>query len=111
MAFSLRIDDVVRDASTGLITFQYTNGQTPLPAGWGGSGLSFGTAAQTVDALQDADSGMLQDLAGLLLIFILRTMRRANPDLTGAQFRNAVRGLTITLNIAAATRTAAITVA
>lgn len=101
MAYALRIDDVTRDATTGSVTFKVTAGTTPLPASWTGSGISWGTVAQTVAALTDPPD--LQALTDLLLSLLLKAIKAKFPDVTTAQFRTAIQGRTITLDPNAAT--------
>lgn len=109
MAYSLRIDDIKRPAD-GSLSIEYTAGRGTLPATWDGTGMRYGSLAQAAEEWNETIEGADEQLANLLLAFLFRYARKRFPDMTGAQFRNAVRGRIITLNLDAAALSGVVTI-
>lgn len=100
-AYRLRLDDVTR-APDGGIELKLTSGWGTLPATWSGTGLRYASLEDAVEEWRESREELDRQLADVLLLLLFRYAKKRFPDATGAQFRNAVRGRVITLDLDAA---------
>lgn len=112
MAWAIRVDDVTRIGTPpdDRVDFKVTFGPTPLPAGWQGFGFCYGSTVQTQAAFGPPTLEEQQTMAESLLLILFKAVMVQFPNITGAQFRNAVVGAVITVDAAATTRSGVITI-